>query len=42
MLAREVIHELLGWELDNEKAVTNANVFVALGVQVEYVDCLRL
>jgi len=37
-LAREVIHELLGWELDNEKAVTNANVFVTLGVQVEYVD----
>ena len=38
-LAREVIHGLLGWELDAEKAVTNANVFVALGVQIEYVDC---
>ena len=37
-LARRVIQELLGWELDAEKAVTNANVFVALGVQVEYVD----
>ena len=37
-LARQVIQELLGWELDAEKAVTNANVFVALGVQIEYVD----
>ena len=37
-LARRVIQELLGWELDAEKAVTDANVFVALGVQVEYVD----
>ena len=37
-LARRVIQELLGWELDAEKAVTNANVFVALGVQIEYVD----
>ena len=37
-LARRVIQELLGWELDAEKAVTDANVFVALGVQVEHVD----
>ena len=37
-LARRVIQELLGWELDAEKAVKKANVFVALGVQVEYVD----
>ena len=37
-LARRVIQELLGWELDAGKAVTNANVFVALGVEVEYVD----
>ena len=37
-LARRVLQELLGWELDAEKAVTNANVFVALGVQVEYVN----
>ena len=40
-LARRVIQELLGWELDAEKAVTNANVFVALGVQVRYVDGSR-
>ena len=37
-LALRVIQVLLGWELDAGRAVTNANVFVALGVEVGYVD----
>ena len=40
-LARRVIQELLGWELDAEKAVTNANVLVALGMQVTYINGSR-
>ena len=40
-LARRVIQDLLGWELDAGKAVTNANVFVALNVQISYVDGSR-
>ena len=39
--ARRVIQDLLGWELDAGKAVTNANVFVALNVQIRYVDGSR-
>ena len=34
-LARRVIPNLLGWKLDAGKAVTNANVFVALNVQIK-------
>ena len=34
-MARWVIADLLGWEMDSEKAVTNSQVFVALGVHVE-------
>ena len=40
-LARRVIPNLLGWKLDAGKAVTNANVFVALNVQIRYVDGSR-
>ena len=38
-LARLVIQDLLGWELDEEKSVMDARAFVALGVEVEFDDC---
>ena len=37
-LARQVIQGLLGWELDEDKSVTDAQVFVAFGVDVEFDD----
>ena len=40
-LARRMIQDLLGWKLDAGKAVTNAKVFVALTVQIRYVDGSR-
>ena len=40
-LARQVIPVLLGRKLEAEKAVTNANVFVALNVQIKHVDVSR-
>ena len=36
-----MIPDLLGWKLDAGKAVTNANVFVALHVQIRYVNGSR-
>ena len=39
--SRRMIPDLLGWKLDAGKAVTNANVFVALDVQIRYVDGSR-
>ena len=39
--ARRMIPDLLGWKLDAGKAVTNANVFVALNVQIRHVDGSR-
>ena len=35
-LARWVINDLLGWQLDGGKAVTNAESFTALGVDVGF------
>ena len=35
-LARWVVQDLLGWELDAEKAVSGANEFTALGVDVQF------
>ena len=40
-LARRMIPVLLGRKLDAGKAVTNANVFVALNVQIRHVDVSR-
>ena len=40
-LARRMIQDLLGWELDAGKAFTNGNVFVALNVQISYIDGSR-
>ena len=40
-LARRMTPVLLGRKLDAEKAVTNANVFVALNVQIRHVDVSR-
>ena len=37
-LARFVIQDLLGWDLDEEKRVTDARTFVALGVEVSFED----
>ena len=40
-LARRMIPVLLGRKLDAGKAVTNANVFVALNVKIRHVDVSR-